>query len=95
VTQCELSGIVFVETLPTADALTAEYALVMDAIFGFSFKRSGVIRAPFDAILATLAATEARELPDLDFGPARCDTETKDSAREVVVYQSTRCEVVV
>jgi NAD(P)H-hydrate repair Nnr-like enzyme with NAD(P)H-hydrate epimerase domain len=66
VTQCELSGIEFVESLPTAEVLAAEYSLVMDAIFGFSFKRGGGIRAPFDAILATLAATEARELPHLD-----------------------------
>ena len=65
VAQCELSGITFVESLPPATALAAEYSLVMDAIFGFSFKAAGGIRAPFDAVIATLAEAEARKAPHL------------------------------
>ena len=45
-------GIAFLPQLPLPEEIDKEYHVVMDAIFGFSFK--GAVRAPFDDILSTL-----------------------------------------
>ena len=45
-------GIEFLPQLPLPEEIDKEYHVVMDAIFGFSFK--GAVRAPFDDILSTL-----------------------------------------
>eukprot|EP00824_Muranothrix_gubernata_P024778 TRINITY_DN7480_c0_g1_i1.p1 TRINITY_DN7480_c0_g1~~TRINITY_DN7480_c0_g1_i1.p1 ORF type:complete len:256 (+),score=53.86 TRINITY_DN7480_c0_g1_i1:1-768(+) len=50
VMQCDVFGIPVVETLP--EEWTTTYSLIVDAIFGFSFK--GTARPPFDTILAAL-----------------------------------------
>ena len=52
VTQCETLHIPFIDKLPTAADIDSKYHVIVDAIFGFSFK--GAVRAPFDAVLATL-----------------------------------------
>lgn len=52
VTQCEKLHIPFLEELPPAADIDRDYQLVVDAIFGFSFK--GSLRAPFDHVVATL-----------------------------------------
>ncbi|KAK3713998.1 hypothetical protein QZH41_018779 [Actinostola sp. cb2023] len=51
VTQCQKMDIHFLDTLPSSEDITKEYRLVVDAIFGFSFK--GDVRAPFDDVLRT------------------------------------------
>ncbi|NXF85510.1 NNRE epimerase, partial [Eubucco bourcierii] len=52
-TQCQLLGISFLPDMPAEAALIDElYGLVVDAIFGFSFK--GAPREPFGTILSTL-----------------------------------------
>ncbi|NXD17787.1 NNRE epimerase, partial [Nothocercus nigrocapillus] len=52
-TQCQKMGISFLPEFPTEAALIDElYGLVVDAIFGFSFK--GAVREPFGSILDTL-----------------------------------------
>ncbi|MGH0178977.1 UNVERIFIED_CONTAM: hypothetical protein FKN15_000286 [Acipenser sinensis] len=52
-TQCEKMGIPFLPELPTEPQLIDQaYNLVIDAIFGFSFK--GAVREPFGTILSTL-----------------------------------------
>eukprot|EP00300_Choanocystis_sp_HF-7_P040609 c7097_g1_i1.p1 GENE.c7097_g1_i1~~c7097_g1_i1.p1 ORF type:complete len:176 (+),score=28.78 c7097_g1_i1:241-768(+) len=51
--QCTTLGIPVVQTLE--EAQLESHDIVVDAIFGFSFK--GSIRAPFDGILATLRAS--------------------------------------
>ena len=45
-------GIEFLPQLPLPEEIDKEYHVVMDAIFGFSFK--GAVRAPFDDILSSL-----------------------------------------
>lgn len=57
VAQQEQLGIEVLFELPAAEALTHDYALLVDAIFGFSFKRGSGIRAPFDSILPALASS--------------------------------------
>ena len=52
VTQCEKLHIPFLPDLPSAAEIDAEYHVIIDAVFGFSFK--GAVRAPFDAVLSTL-----------------------------------------
>lgn len=52
VAQCEKLNIPFLDSLPTAAEIDSQYAAVVDAIFGFSFK--GDVRVPFDTILKTL-----------------------------------------
>ena len=52
VTQCEKMGIEFLPQLPSPEEIDKEYNVVMDAIFGFSFK--GAVRAPFDEVLSAL-----------------------------------------
>ncbi|KAG5842760.1 NAD(P)H-hydrate epimerase [Anguilla rostrata] len=52
-TQCEKMDIPFLAEMPSeAEVVDEAYNLVVDAIFGFSFK--GAVREPFGAILATL-----------------------------------------
>ena len=50
--QCEKMGVEFIPQLPSPEKIDKEYHVVMDAIFGFSFK--GAVRAPFDEILSAL-----------------------------------------
>ena len=52
-TQCEKLHIPFIQQLPSPADIDANYDVILDAIFGFSFK-GGVIRAPFDGILDAL-----------------------------------------
>lgn len=52
VTQCEKLNIPFIDNLPSAAEIDSEYHVIVDAVFGFSFK--GTPRSPFDAVLATL-----------------------------------------
>ncbi|XP_029819976.1 NAD(P)H-hydrate epimerase [Manacus vitellinus] len=53
ITQCEKMDIPFLPEFPTEAAFIDElYGLVVDAIFGFSFK--GAVREPFGSILSTL-----------------------------------------
>lgn len=54
VTQCEDMGVTFLPSMPTSDGIIADYDLVLDALFGFSFK--GEVRPPFDAVLEVLRA---------------------------------------
>jgi len=46
--QCTLLDIPFLEGMPAAETLDKEYDVIVDAIFGYSFKGSS-LRAPFDA----------------------------------------------
>lgn len=54
-TQCEKMEIPFLSELPEATVIDEAYNLVIDAIFGFSFK--GAVREPFGSILDTLKKT--------------------------------------
>ena len=45
-------GATFTDSLPAADVINTAYDVVVDALFGFSFK--GAPRPPFDTVLATL-----------------------------------------
>eukprot|EP00300_Choanocystis_sp_HF-7_P034645 c47545_g1_i1.p1 GENE.c47545_g1_i1~~c47545_g1_i1.p1 ORF type:complete len:241 (+),score=39.24 c47545_g1_i1:124-846(+) len=55
--QALAAGVRSVDTLPAADELAAHYGLIVDAIFGFSFKLGDGVRAPFDGYLRALAAS--------------------------------------
>ncbi|XP_026087231.1 NAD(P)H-hydrate epimerase-like [Carassius auratus] len=50
--QCEKMDISFLTEMPEVDVIDEEYNLVVDAIFGFSFK--GSLREPFGDILSQL-----------------------------------------
>ena len=52
VTQCEKMDIPFINEIPTAAQIDADFKLVLDAIFGFSFK--GSARPPFGDVLSAL-----------------------------------------
>ena len=52
VTQCEKLKIPFLGSLPAQTEIDTNYDVILDAIFGFSFK--GALRAPFDDILSKL-----------------------------------------
>ncbi|XP_056154201.1 NAD(P)H-hydrate epimerase [Lampris incognitus] len=54
-TQCEKMEIPFLTEMPEAEVIDGAYNLVIDAIFGFSFK--GAVREPFGAILDVLKKT--------------------------------------
>ena len=51
--QCEKLGLPFLSALPSVSDIDRQYDLVVDAIFGFSFKGTSV-RAPFDQVLSSL-----------------------------------------
>ncbi|KAG8560111.1 hypothetical protein GDO81_014794, partial [Engystomops pustulosus] len=55
-TQCQKMDIPFLTDFPQeAEVIDGAYNLVIDAIFGFSFK--GAVREPFGSILSTLNAS--------------------------------------
>ncbi|XP_060798302.1 NAD(P)H-hydrate epimerase [Neoarius graeffei] len=56
-TQCEKMEISFLSEMPEADEVDEVYNVVIDAIFGFSFK--GAVREPFAAVLSTLKKISA------------------------------------
>lgn len=58
VRQCEDVGVKIVDQMPDGCG-GGEYAAVVDAVFGFSFRGGGGIREPFGAVLADLAASSA------------------------------------
>lgn len=53
--QCELSGIALLAECPSVDAMNADYSLVIDALFGFSFKPP--VRVEFATVVENLART--------------------------------------
>ncbi|GAM17859.1 hypothetical protein SAMD00019534_010340, partial [Acytostelium subglobosum LB1] len=61
VLQCQHVGISFLDNMPAESELTSRYGLVIDSIFGYSFK--GDIRAPFDSIIKTLTGLNSQSLP--------------------------------
>lgn len=56
-TQCQKMDIPFLTEMPEAEVIDEAYNLVIDAIFGFSFK--GAVREPFGCILDVLKKTTA------------------------------------
>ena len=46
----------FLSDMPSASEINEQYKVIIDALFGFSFK--GNVRAPFDKILETLNAVK-------------------------------------
>ncbi|XP_056289666.1 NAD(P)H-hydrate epimerase [Pseudoliparis swirei] len=56
-TQCQKMEIPFLTEMPEAAVIDEAYDLVVDAIFGFSFK--GAVREPFGSILDVLKKTTA------------------------------------
>eukprot|EP01132_Coremiostelium_polycephalum_P000558 gene558-703_t len=59
--QCEGSGVKIIDELPSLEVLEKRYNLVIDSIFGFSFK--GEIRAPFNTIIQTLSKLNGNQTP--------------------------------
>lgn len=55
VKQCQMYDVPFIETMPSLEALNKEYGLVVDALFGFSFKPP--VRPLFAPILEVLSQT--------------------------------------
>jgi len=53
VVQAELSDIAFIDTLPSSEQLATTYSLLVDCVFGFSFKPP--VRPQFSPILDTLS----------------------------------------
>ena len=43
VSQCEKMGLSFVNELPTTENLNENYDIIVDALFGFSFKPPGIL----------------------------------------------------
>ncbi|XP_060753099.1 NAD(P)H-hydrate epimerase [Tachysurus vachellii] len=74
-TQCEKMEIPFLSEMPEADEVDEVYNVVIDAIFGFSFK--GAVREPFADILSTLKKISA-PIASVDI-PSGWDVETGDS----------------
>ena len=75
VAQCEKLGISFLAELPSASEIDLEYRVVVDAIFGFSFK--GSARAPFDSVLLTLLSLAKAAVTSVDV-PSGWDVEKGD-----------------
>jgi NAD(P)H-hydrate epimerase len=74
VTQCEFMAIPFLDLLP--DRLE-EYDVIIDAIFGFSFKPESGVRPPFDTILQRLRETSV-PIASIDI-PSGWDIEKGDT----------------
>ena len=77
-TQMEMCRIPVMTSLPPQPALDADYDVLLDAIFGFSF--AGAVRAPFDEILDGLRSSQrplcSVDIPsgwDVEEGPAQLE----------------------
>ncbi|GBG58963.1 hypothetical protein CBR_g24313 [Chara braunii] len=67
VTQLESLHIPFVTVGELTAPLSSDYDIILDAIFGFSFK--GTPRPPFDSVLKMLAVPEDKTAADLGVPP--------------------------
>ena len=56
VTQCEKMGIGFEDATPSREALDRDYGVVVDALFGFSFKPP--VRPTFADLMTALSGTK-------------------------------------
>ena len=72
VVQAEQSGVPFLDTLPEIEELESKYSLLVDAIFGFSFKPP--VRPQFMPLLSALASCST-PLVSIDI-PSGWDVET-------------------
>lgn len=79
VVQCEKSSIKFIDSMPDHQELE-KYSMIVDAIFGFSFKLGSGVRPPFDDILKQLHSTNVPissiDVPsgwDVEEGPMKMD----------------------
>ena len=72
VVQAELSDIPFIESLPSSEELSTTYGILVDCLFGFSFKPP--VRPQFSPILDTLSKTNL-PLVSVDI-PSGWDVET-------------------
>lgn len=78
VTQCQKMEINFLEDVPSPEELDSNYACIVDAIFGFSFKSGGGIRAPFDKIISNLIKVKTTPMLSVDI-PSGWDVEKGDT----------------
>jgi hydroxyethylthiazole kinase-like uncharacterized protein yjeF len=54
VEQCKQCNISMTDTVPNHENIEKSYDIILDCIFGFSFKADGGIRPPFDKVLSEL-----------------------------------------
>ena len=66
-------GVTFIDELPLASVINTTFDVVVDALFGFSFK--GAPRPPFDTVLATLSEI-TRPLVSVDIPSGMCAINT-------------------
>ena len=74
VKQNEACGNVFLSDMPLAEEIDKKYDVVIDSIFGFSFKVGSGIRSPFDNILEHLSELKKAKLVSVDI-PSGWDVE--------------------
>jgi hydroxyethylthiazole kinase-like uncharacterized protein yjeF len=74
VQQNEACGNTFLPDMPSADEMDEMYDVVIDSIFGFSFKVGAGIRSPFDNILEQLSKVKKTNLVSVDI-PSGWDVE--------------------
>ena len=80
VTQCNKMDIPFLSEMPSSEQIDDKYRLVVDAIFGFSFK--GDARPPFGDVLSTLAQVKV-PVCSVDIPSGQLDAQTVDSPYQV------------
>lgn len=73
--QALVTGVTPQAAMPGAEVLATDFDAIVDAVFGFSFK-AGEVRAPFDAVIATLKAAQV-PLISLDI-PSGWDVDAGD-----------------
>ena len=80
VTQCNKMDIPFLSEMPSSEQIDDKYRLVVDAIFGFSFK--GDARPPFGDVLSTLAQVKV-PVCSVDIPSGQLDAHTVHSFYQV------------
>ena len=84
--QCLKMGVAFIDALPSADSINTTFDVVVDALFGFSFK--GDPRPPFDSVLAILSEI-TRPLVSVDIPSGMCTINTFNMYRFTVMCNIT------
>ncbi len=74
VEQCKQCNIGIKDTLSNHDGIESSYDIVLDCIFGFSFKAGGGIRSPFDKVLSELVLVKDTPIISVDV-PSGWDVE--------------------
>lgn len=87
--QCDALGIAHLSPLPPPEQWPRHFDVIVDGLFGFSFKSANGVRAPFDATIAAVNAAAPLPVVSLDI-PSGWDVDLGNASGHGI-----RCDVLI